>query len=284
MLGSAFPGSRYRAESGHAGNRYHGSARDRVLSFAGARDISPEIAIGQDPPIDLPDERAPRAMADATTNPVLNPVRLSGAYERHAYLEVLVDGKSTDCLLGTGSEVTLIPGHLERGLRKRPVTLQIPAANGTLVEVLRLVQLPVLLQGKEILLEGMTSDHVAELLLWIDWLEVRAAIWDMRRGQLSMYGRVFPLKSKVDGFRVRRVLVQESVHGDWDLRVPAVTAAYRARQHEATGHSINSLLFGRELRAFVDGVLKPLFGEHHHASIVKRGQIEIKWDTTCGLG
>ena len=84
-----------------------------------------------------------------------------------------MDGKTIDCLLDTGSEVTLIPGYLAQELPKRPVTSQIMAANGTLFEVLGLVQLPVLLKGQEILMNG---DHVAEMLLGIDWLEAQAAI------------------------------------------------------------------------------------------------------------
>jgi len=39
---------------------------------------------------------------------------------------------------------------------------------------------------------------------------------------------------------------------DWDERLPAVMAAYRASKHEATGFSPNYLMFGRENRAPLD--------------------------------
>ena len=42
---------------------------------------------------------------------------------------------------------------------------------------------------------------------------------------------------------------------DWDVQAPAVMAAYRTSQHEATGYSPNFLMFERELRAPVDVVL-----------------------------
>ena len=41
---------------------------------------------------------------------------------------------------------------------------------------------------------------------------------------------------------------------DWDLRIPAVMAAYKVSQHKATRYSSNFLMFGRELRAPVDVV------------------------------
>ena len=63
------------------------------------------------------------------------------------YLEVMVNGNPTNCLLDTGSEVTLIPGSLVQELPKESVTSQLRAANGTIIEVLGLVSLPLLLRG-----------------------------------------------------------------------------------------------------------------------------------------
>ena len=63
-----------------------------------------------------------------------------------------------------------------------------------------------LLKGQEILVEGVASGHVVEMLLRIDWLEAQAAIWDMRRGELFMDGRMFALTPKMDDGLVRRVV------------------------------------------------------------------------------
>ena len=80
-----------------------------------------------------------------------------------------------------------------------------------LIEVLKLVQLPVLLKGQDILVDGVASDHVAEMLIEIDWLEAQAAIWDMKRGELFMHSQVFALKSKMGGGWVQRVVTQRAV-------------------------------------------------------------------------
>ena len=54
-------------------------------------------------------------------------------------------------------------------------------------------------------MERVASDHVAEILIGIDWLDAQIAIWNMRRE----HGRVFALKPKMDGGWVRRVVPQE---------------------------------------------------------------------------
>ena len=141
----------------------------------------------------------------------VNSVRAIGRNPRKVYLEVHVDGARIDCLLDTGSEVTLIPGFFVQGLPKRPVLSQIKAANGTLIEVLGEVDLPVTLKGKEMFIRGVASDHVAELLLGIDWLETNGAVWDLRRGELYMQGLIHALKPKTNGGWVRRVVVQDTV-------------------------------------------------------------------------
>ena len=78
-----------------------------------------------------------------------NSVRANGKNPRKVYLEVLVDGKPADCLLDTGSEVTLIPGSLVQDLPKRRIVSQMRAANETLIEVLGEVDLPVVLKDRE---------------------------------------------------------------------------------------------------------------------------------------
>ena len=81
-------------------------------------------------------------------------------------------------------------------------------------------------------MEGVASDHVAKMFLGIDWLEAQAAIWDMKRLELFLYGRVFVLKPKIDGGWVRRVVAQESV------QFPA------RRKTNVTGCTVYRNLFG----------------------------------------
>ena len=87
----------------------------------------------------------------ASSNPAAvrknNSVHFRGEESRRVYLEV-VDGHPVDCLLDTGSEVTLIPGNLVRELPKKPITSQIRAANGTIIEMLGLVDSRYCCEGK----------------------------------------------------------------------------------------------------------------------------------------
>ena len=139
-----------------------------------------------------------------------NSVLAIGKNRCKVYLEVLVKGEPVDCLLDTGSEVTIIPWSLVQELLKRPIVAQIRAANGTLIEVLRKVDLRVMLNGEEVTIRGVASDHVADMLLGIDWLETNGAVCHLRRGGLYMKGMVHALKPKNNGGWVHRVIVQET--------------------------------------------------------------------------
>ena len=88
---------------------------------------------------------------------------------------------------------------------------QIRAANETLIEILGEVDLPVVLKDREVIIRGVASDHVAEMLLGIDWLETNGAVRDLRRGELYIHGLVHVLKPKTNGGWVRWVVVQEMV-------------------------------------------------------------------------
>ena len=70
-----------------------------------------------------------------------------------------MDGEPVDCLLDTGSEVTLIPGSLVQELPNRRIVSQIWAANITLIEVLGEVDLPVVLKNREVFIRGVAFDH-----------------------------------------------------------------------------------------------------------------------------
>ena len=79
-------------------------------------------------------------------------------------------------LLITRSEVTRIPARLVTELPKRPVSSVIRAANGIEIEVLGEVELTVWIGNRDVLVRGIASDHVAEMLLSIDWLETHEAV------------------------------------------------------------------------------------------------------------
>ena len=58
------------------------------------------------------------------------------------------------------------------------------------------MELPVWIGNREVLVRGIASDHVAEMLLGIDWRETHGAFWNLRRGEMYMHGGVYPLKAR----------------------------------------------------------------------------------------
>ena len=104
-----------------------------------------------------------------------------GPNARTVYLEILIDGEPIDCLLDTGSEVTLIPSRLVTELPKKAIRSLIRAANGTDIEVLGEVELPVRIGNRDVLV----------------------------RVHIHMQGSVFPLKARINEGWCRRVIVQE---------------------------------------------------------------------------
>ena len=92
----------------------------------------------------------------------------------------VINGEPIDCLLDTVIEVTLIPARLVTELPKMPVSSVVRSANGTDIEVLDEVELPVWIENREVLARCIASVHVAEMLLGIDWLETQRAAWEER--------------------------------------------------------------------------------------------------------
>ena len=93
---------RLDSAKGRGGEVQIGYLRDRRLFNCG-REGNFAINCNQPPPsksMDFPQVPVERA----------NCVQAVGRNLRKVYLEVLVDGQRVDCLLDTGSEVTIVPG------------------------------------------------------------------------------------------------------------------------------------------------------------------------------
>jgi len=159
----------------------------------------------QTPPATFSSSRAAGAFGSANSN--------GGAA---AYLSARIDGRSQDCLLDTGSEVSLLPASLVRNELIRPTTQSLKAANGTRIGVLGKATVPFRVGDFTSTVTGLVSDHIAEVMLGVDWLEDNNASWDFRQATVRL-GRYYYGLRRRRGPRqwCRRVVLQE------DVSVPA---------------------------------------------------------------
>jgi hypothetical protein len=131
---------------------------------------------------------------------------------RRAYLTVLVDGKSFDCLLDTGCETSVIPPSMAFGSRLEPVTRKLLAANGSEIPVKGMACLDGKIGPSFVHICAIVSEHVFDPMLGIDWLESNEVVWDFAEGRIHLGGNSYWLKSRPE--RVlwsRRVMLAEDV-------------------------------------------------------------------------
>jgi len=86
------------------------------------------------------------------------------------YLPVTIRGRSYDCLLDTGSDVTVIPASIVEGLEMKKSSRVLTAANGTEIAILGELTLPFALRNYKSTMTGLVTEHVSEIMLGIDWL------------------------------------------------------------------------------------------------------------------
>ena len=94
---------------------------------------------------------------------------------REAYIELAIAGRPCSCLLDKGSDVTLFPYALVRGLPLYRCTVDLSAVNGTSISILGEITVTAKLQGKDIKIDGLVTDHVDEVILGLDWLQAKGA-------------------------------------------------------------------------------------------------------------
>jgi len=86
------------------------------------------------------------------------------------YLRTKLGDQVCDCLLDTGSDVTLIPAFVVKNAEITETTHVLTAANGTRIAVLGEVTLPFSVGEYKTVVSGLVSEHVADVILGISWL------------------------------------------------------------------------------------------------------------------
>ena len=100
------------------------------------------------------------------------------------YLRARVDGQERDCLLDSGSEVSLLPTSVVRHELIRPTTSTLRTATGTGINVLGEATVPFSTPYVE--LQPLVSDHVAEVVLGVKCLSENNASWDFRQATFRL--------------------------------------------------------------------------------------------------
>jgi len=104
------------------------------------------------------------------------------------YLKARVDGSEQDCLLDTGSEVSLLPASLVPKSQIRPTGYTLRTTNGTRVEVLGYAQLPITTELYSLTVDGIVTNHATEVMLGADWLTDNNAQWNFVNSTISLGG------------------------------------------------------------------------------------------------
>jgi len=120
--------------------------------------------------------------------------------------------RNLPCLLDSGCEVTLIPKPdvaAVGGVVMSPSSQRLWAVNGTVIEILGEVTVPLLLDGCCIDTTALVSPDAEEVMLGSDWLRAHNCLWDFGRGRLFVDGRAAVTLSRKRPLCCRRVFVQD---------------------------------------------------------------------------
>jgi hypothetical protein len=119
-----------------------------------------------------------------------------GSSQRHAtYLRAVIANQERDCLLDTGSEISLLPVCVVEPSRINRTSHTLRAANGTAIPVLGEAKISLRVGRSSSMVTGLVSDHIAEVMLGVDWLTKNRVIWDFSSATIWMNGEYFKLLS-----------------------------------------------------------------------------------------
>jgi len=102
------------------------------------------------------------------------------------YLRARINGRVCDCLLDTGSDVTMIPVSFANDAQIRESKQMLTAANGTQIAVLGEVKLSLKVGKYSSVLTVLVFEHVDDVMLGIDWLESNNVMWDFSQSRIKI--------------------------------------------------------------------------------------------------
>jgi len=182
------------------------------------------------------------------------------------YLRAKIYGRTRLCLLGSGSEVTLIPTGFIGNRKIQWTQRKIWAANCTKIPVKGWISLTAYIDGSCVEVCGLVTDHVSDIFLGLDWLQLNQIEWSFGKGEIIMDGKRHRLVAKkTRGSWCRRVVAESDVVipalSQFDLSTTAVYG--RLPEHSGTAEQVWATE-PREIKdgLFVAGTLLPNRATH----------------------
>jgi len=114
------------------------------------------------------------------------------------YIRGALWGKACDCLLDTGSVVTLVPVSLVGDVLIRKTNQVLTALNGSDIPLLGELDIMLKIGVRETSSLALVSEHVQEVMLGIDWLKKNGVVWDFAKGKVMIGGRDHHLYSRTE--------------------------------------------------------------------------------------
>ena len=147
------------------------------------------------------------------------PLHVGGVMKRNrragghsTYLRARIGKNQYDCLLDTGSEATILPASMVEVSEIGSTSHALTAANGTEIPLLGEVTLPMQVGRYRTNITGLVSEHVAEVMIGIEWMTANKLKWEFGEKQVLIAGKNYKLKAKSQNEQwCRRVTIQENV-------------------------------------------------------------------------
>jgi len=111
-----------------------------------------------------------------------------------AYLRVAICSQVYDCLLDTGSGVSLFPEHVIGSAIVKTTNRTLKAANGSEIPILGEVNLTVEIGSYSTQVLGLVSDRIPEPVLGLDFLSENVLDWDFVNGKIWIADKPYLLR------------------------------------------------------------------------------------------
>jgi hypothetical protein len=130
--------------------------------------------------------------------------------EQRTYIRLRIQGTPVDCLLDTGSEITLVPWSLLQGAPMEPCELKVRAANGSDIPIMGRTRLIGGIGMHFMEIDAFVTKHISGVILGMGWLRGRRTRWDFDKGTVELDGQCYKLHARKRDNWCRRVVVEES--------------------------------------------------------------------------